>query len=157
MRLDYSIKQGFIILLILVFLMSVTGCTGTRYVAIEHTVEKTDSVILTDTVVSIQLVPYRDSINTDSSYSYLSNPYAYSYASYDGKLHHSLGIFLQTTPVSIQVPKEYVYVRERKEVPVQVERKLTKWEQTKLNYGGKAIVLCIACIILVISGCIVKK
>jgi len=42
------------------------------------------------------------------------------------------------------------------QVPYPVERKLTKWEQTKMDAGGIAIGVCIAIIIMIIIGFIAK-
>lgn len=42
------------------------------------------------------------------------------------------------------------------QVPYPVERKLTKWEQTKMDAGGIAIGVCIAVIIMIIIGFIAK-
>ena len=42
------------------------------------------------------------------------------------------------------------------QVPYPVEKKLTKWEQTKMDAGGIAIGVCIASIIIVIIGFLVK-
>ena len=58
------------------------GCTTKKvveYVPIEKKV--TETVTLTDTIVDVQLVPYRDSVSVKDSTSYLKNEYAYSYAS----------------------------------------------------------------------------
>ena len=42
------------------------------------------------------------------------------------------------------------------QVPYPVERKLTKWEQTKMDAGGIAIGVCIAFLIIIIVGFIVR-
>lgn len=36
------------------------------------------------------------------------------------------------------------------EVPYPVEKKLSKWQQTCVNYGGEAIVMCIVLIVLLV-------
>ena len=41
-------------------------------------------------------------------------------------------------------------------VPYPVERKLTKWEQTKMDAGGIAIGVCIAVLLMIIIGFIIK-
>lgn len=81
------------------------GCSTRRtieYIPVEKKV--TETVVLTDTVVDILLVPYRDSVSVKDSTSYLENEYAYSHASLrQGMLHHSLGIFpLKSSPVKVQ-------------------------------------------------------
>ena len=41
-------------------------------------------------------------------------------------------------------------------VPYPVERKLTKWEQIKMNAGGISIGLCVFCVLLILIGFIVR-
>lgn len=124
------------------------GCR-TKYVSVP--VETTDSIIIRDTILDVQLVPYRDSTTVtpnaatpDSAASFLYNPYAYSWARwFDGKLHHSLGIWPnRKTPITLP----YFYYRtQRVEVPqiVEVEKELTRWQRIKLETGGLAIGGCI--------------
>lgn len=42
------------------------------------------------------------------------------------------------------------------QVPYPVERKLTRWEKTKMDIGGIAIGMCIAILLIIIIGFIVK-
>jgi len=124
------------------------GCR-TKYVPVP--VETTDSIIIRDTILDVQLVPYRDSTTVtpnaatpDSAASFLYNPYAYSWARwFNGKLHHSLGIWPnRKTPITVP----YFYYRtQRVEVPqiVEVEKELTRWQRIKLEVGGLAIGGCI--------------
>lgn len=71
------------------------GCRTERiveYVPIEKKVKEV--VIKKDTVLKVQLVPYRDSVATPDSASHLENQYAYSDATItNGELRHTLGIF----------------------------------------------------------------
>lgn len=115
----------------------------TVYLPVEHRV--TDSISMHDTTVVERLVPYRDSVAVRDTASFLCNPYAYSYARWDGEfLHHSLGIWPMATVV-VKVP--YFIDRYRTEkvpVPYEVERKLTRWERLRLDYGGYALALLAA-------------
>lgn len=118
------------------------GCGTKRvveYVPMETV--RTERVEVTDTVVEVQLVPYRDSVTVADSTSRLENDYAVSHAAIKGGLlSHSLAVkegakvgkpfrlFTYTRTDTISYPVE---------VPVEVE--LSAWERTKLNYGGWAM------------------
>lgn len=121
----------FVILLALVII----GCRSVKYVPVETV--RYDSIAVRDTMMEVKLVPYKDSISTSDTVSFLSNPYAYSWARYSGgMLHHSLGIWTFAT-TQIKVPyfiDRYHYEK----VPqiVEVEKKLTRWQQFKLDVGG---------------------
>ena len=128
-------------LLFLCILAALSGCR-TKYVPVE--VRTTDSIVVRDTLINIQLVPYRDSVSItpatpDSAASFLTNPYAYSWARWqDGRLHHSLGIWPHRK-VLVSVP----YFIDRwhyEEVPVveEVPIPLTRWQRFKLEFGGIA-------------------
>lgn len=110
----------------------------------------TDSTVIRDTTYEVRLVPYKDSVSLHDTASFLCNPYAYSYASYsNGLLNHSLGINLFAS-VKVKVP--YFVERTRRiEVPkpYPVERKLTFWERTKIDFGGYAIGTVIVTILIV--------
>lgn len=63
-------------LLYLVIVLFAVSCTRTVYIpAIRTQIAKE-----TDTLVETQLVPYRDSVVTEDTVSYLANPYAESWA-----------------------------------------------------------------------------
>lgn len=132
------------------------GCR-TKYIPVP--IESTDSIIIRDTILDVQLVPYRDSTTVtpeadtpDSAASFLYNPYAYSWARwFNGKLHHSLGIWPnRKTPITLP----YFYYRtQRVEVPqiVEVEKPLTRWQQFKLEVGGIAIGGCIVLFLVLVA------
>ena len=109
------------------------GCTRHVYVPVVH--ERVDSVSVHDTIMQVQLVPYKDSVATRDTSSYLHNEYAYSYAMWSGGvLHHSLGIWPQK-PIEIKVP-HFIDRWHYEKVPeiVEVERKLTRWQQFKMDH-----------------------
>lgn len=116
------------------------SCTSVKYVPVEST--KVDSIYYTDTIITEKLVPYRDSVivevQGDSASSYLFNAYAGSWAVYNGgKLFHSLLIFDKPLEIDFKMPHNIkVFTRD---VPIEVEKPLTRWEKMKLELGGIAM------------------
>lgn len=145
----FGLLMPLIGMLLLIILALLSSCRSSRieYVSVESV--RIDSVTVKDTVISQLLVPYRDSVATADTTSYLSNPYAYSRATWSkGQLQHTLGIW-PAASVVVRVPyyiDRYVY----RSVPkvVEVEKKLSRWQQIKLQIGGIAICLIIVCLIL---------
>ena len=140
------------------FLLSSCCCKkfATSTTLIERdTVSVNDSV---NTLVRIETVyveiPLQKSERTVAdSVSHLENDYAQSDARInpDGSLFHNLETKPQTKPVGFQKPVEkkdsivyrYKY-KDRvkyKDREVVKEKELSKWQQTKIDYGGKAIVI----------------
>lgn len=120
----------------LLMIAMLCSCTHIKYVPIENT--KVDSIYYTDTIITEKLVPYRDSVvievQGDSASSYLFNPYAGSWAVYKrGNLFHSLFIFDKPLEIDFQMPNK-IKVYER-QVPIEVEKPLTRWEKIKLELG----------------------
>ena len=121
------------------------GCTTQRiveYVPVERKV--TEIVTLTDTVMDIRLVPYRDSVFVKDSTSYLENEYAYSHASLrGGMLYHSLGVFPgKTIPFKFSYPT--ITIRDSIPYavpgPVQyIEKELSPLERGLMYTGVAAI------------------
>lgn len=115
------------------------SCTNVQYVPVEST--RVDSIYYTDTIITEKLVPYRDSVivevQGDSASSYLFNPYAGSWAVYNrGKLFHSLWIFDKPLEIDFKLPHNIkVFTRD---VPIEVEKPLTRWQKMKLDLGGFA-------------------
>lgn len=136
-------------MLLLINLALLSSCRSSRieYVPVESV--RIDSVTVKDTVISQLLVPYRDSVAIADTTSFLSNPYAYSRATWtNGQLQHTLGIW-PTAAIVVRVPyyiDRYVY----RQVPkiVEVEKKLSRWQQIKLQAGGVAICFIFVCLIL---------
>lgn len=116
------------------------SCTHIKYVPVESTM--VDSIYYTDTIITEKLVPYRDSVivevQGDSASSYLFNAYAGSWAVYNGgKLFHSLWIFDKPLEIDFKMPHNIkVFTRD---VPIEVEKPLTRWEKMKLELGGIAM------------------
>jgi hypothetical protein len=115
----------------------IVGCKEVQYVPVKSM--NIETVTLRDTVVKTILVPYFDTVYIQKdTVSHLKNQYAESWARWiGGGLSHSLHIF----PDSISVRVVYKDVEKIKEteIPIEVERKLSKWESFKMDVGGWAI------------------
>ena len=143
---------GIIILAILSFLFS--GCKSIQYVPVEKV--RTEYINRTDTVNKIDtLISEKETIIREA----------------DSNLVAKLGLQLKVNERAIlvlqrelerQISKESehktdtVIKTDSVQVPYPVERKLTKWEQTKMDAGGIAIGICIAIVLMIIVGFIVK-
>lgn len=124
------------ILLILSSVFFMIGCSKIKYIPLKQL--EFHNVYFRDTIIKTVLVPFRDSVLTPDTFSYLKNKYAESKAVWSqGKLFHSLNILPDTIPISIEV-QEIETIRQV-EIPVEIEKKLTKWERIKMNFGGWAI------------------
>ena len=128
-------QRIYIWIAVAIVLLLVFSCK-TRYVPVE--IKTTETVEVHDTTITERLVPYKDSTATRDTVSFLSNPYAYSWARYSGGiLQHSLGIWPNSVLI-VTVP-HYMTVTKRIEVPkiVEVEKKLNWWQKTKIELEGK--------------------
>lgn len=149
------IQRNYIRMAVAVLILLVLSCK-TRYVPVE--IKTTETVEVHDTTITERLVPYKDSTATRDTTSFLSNPYAYSWAGYsDGILQHSLGIWPNAVLI-VTVP-HYMTVTKRIEVPevVEVEKKLNWWQRTKVETGGWSVMLNILLISMVIVRWLRKK
>lgn len=143
---------GMVVLIILSFFFS--GCRSIQYVPVEKVrteyINRTDTVNKIDTLISEKKTIIREA---------------------DSTLVSKLGLQLKENERAIlvlqkelerQVSKESehktdtVIKTDSVQIPYPVERKLTKWEQTKMDAGGIAIGVCIAIIIMIIIGFIAK-
>lgn len=134
-------RTGIGILLSLCLALWLVGCkTKTVYIPVETKI--IDSLVIRDTTIDIQLVPYRDSTSVHADSSYLSNPYAYSWARIgtDGLLHHSLTIWPELPlPAKVQFIDRIRHIEVPKPYPVEkqvfVEKELSWLDRTYLNTG----------------------
>lgn len=165
-----SRKRIWLFLCILFFTaLMVSCCPCKNIVASSTTVErdstdtqvKTETVYVTDTLI-VEIPEQKVERTTNDSTSHLENDYAISYASInpDGSLHHTLETKPQKKPVEFQKPIEkkdsIVYRYKYKDKEVFVEKKLSKWEQFKMDYGGFAFGGTVV-LVLLIGYRVVKK
>ena len=140
----------------LILVISLCSCRSVKYVPVVSV--RVDSVAIKDTLFEVKLIPYKDSIATKDTASYLANAYAYSWARYSrGMLYHSLGIF-PLAQTQIRIPyfvERYRYIE--KPTIVEVEKKLSQWQKLKIELGGYAIGMIIAVFIALIGWMIYKK
>lgn len=127
----------------------------TRYITLHEVEQRTDSITFVDTVLHVRLDVVHDSVSVDTTSSFLTNKYAYSWARWDGKLHHSLGIYDGLTPIVIKLPKEYVTVTRYKDIPVPVEKELSWIQKMKMNSWTYFAVMDIVSFIIVLV--LIKK
>lgn len=138
--------RRFSIIGFLVWVLMAGSCSRVQYIPVETV--RVDSISFRDTVFQQVLVPYRDSVTVSDTVSFLTNPYAFSWARWqNGQLSHSLSIYPFAT-VMVRVPY-YIdrYVRITEPKIVEVEKKLSRWQRIKLELGGLSMgawVICIA-------------
>ena len=141
-------------ILLLVFSLLLSGCKSIQYVPVEKV--KTEYINRTDTVNKIDtLISEKETIIREA----------------DSSLVAKLGLQLKANERAIlilqrelerQVSKESehktdtVIKTDSVQVPYPVERKLTKWEQTKMDAGGIAIGVCIVFLIIIIVDFMVR-
>lgn len=140
-------------LMCIILLTSAICSCKTKYVPVETKV--TETVEVHDTTVQERLIPYRDSVAVRGTSSFLSNPYAYSWATWEnGILHHSLAIWPSAIMV-IKVP-QYRTITKTIQIPkivtVEIEKKLSQWQQVKQELGGYAISI----VLIIIAWLIIK-
>lgn len=144
-----------IFLLYVLALLSLASCRQVRYIPVEMV--RVDSTVVHDTSMYVRLVPYKDSVATRDTSSFLYNPYGYSWAQWSGGLlHHSLGIWpFATTQVEVPYFIDR-YVTVTKPEIVEVEKELSRWQQFKQDVGGVAIFAVIAVILIVVVYMVYK-
>lgn len=136
--LGIALAMVFVLLFVLC-----SGCTRRVYVPVERTTTVTE--ILRDTIVEVELKQVHDTVTVETAgkdtTSYLQNGHSYSYASIEGgKLGHSLGT-LPGIKIKDTLKVRHVIIRDSipYPVPVEVEKKLTFWQNLKIEYGGFAM------------------
>ena len=141
-------------ILLLVFSLLLSGCKSIQYVPVEKV--KTEYINRTDTVNKIDtLISEKETIIREA----------------DSSLVAKLGLQLKANERAIlilqrelerQVSKESehktdtVIKTDSVQVPCPVERKLTKWEQTKMNVGSVSIGICISFVAIMVIVFLVK-
>lgn len=145
----------FIAMIVILFLSAFfTSCKSIQYVPVEtvrteykHTV---DTIKQTDSIFSEKETIIREA---------------------DSALVAKLGLQLKNNEKAILILKrelerqvsnksehhvDTVIKTDSVQVPYPVERKLSKWEETKMQAGGIAIAVCIAFVIMIIVGLVLK-
>lgn len=118
-----------------------SGCSRKAYVPVERTRTVTETLV--DTVIEIRLERKTDTVTVEAygrdTSSYLANGLFYSHASWKGgKLGHSLGT-LPGAGLKDTVKIRYIHTTDSIPYPVEVEKELTLWQKTKMEYGGFAM------------------
>lgn len=128
------------LILVVMLALALTSCTKTVYVPTEHTVYNTDTVY--EAVLRVDSVIQRDSIAViQKGDTVLITKYRDRYR------------VKQRTDTVYKAKTDSVYV----EKPVEVERKLTRWEQTKMDFGGLFLGGMIAALIGAVGLWIIKR
>lgn len=126
--------------LVMVALLLSGGCTRKVYVPTEHTVYKTDTVY--EAALRIDSVIQRDSIAViQKGDTVLITRYRDRYR------------VKERTDTVYKAKTDSVRVRE----PYPVERELTKWEQTKMDFGGIFLGGLCAVAVLAVAVWIIKR
>lgn len=141
---------------LLCIILLMCSCSRVQYIPVETV--RVDSTVVRDSIFTVQLVPYRDSVSVDDTTSYLSNPYAYSRATWSGcKLHHVLGIWPRSTAM-VKVPYFIDrYVRVKVPEIVEVERKLTRWQRIYMDIGKVTLWGVVPMAIIIVGWLVYKR
>lgn len=150
---------GFVVLLVM------CSCRSSRVLVAEQRdsvrVEVRDRVVYVPDTVLLPLPEQVMQRETRDTFSLLETGFAVSEARVsDGVLTHSLRNKAVSVPVRVDrqvVYKDSVVYRDSvKEVPVEVERKLTRWQQLRMDVGGWAMGLA-GMMILALIGFVIYK
>ena len=122
------------------------SCKPLKTVPLRSSVERL--TLLRDTVVKTTLVPYADSVAVLDSLSVLANPYAESRVEirHGRLLCHTLRTLPAEIEVKLSLPQ--TSIRSVEQLPVFVEKPLSRWQQMKLKFGGWAAALLAAALLL---------
>lgn len=152
----------FIALFVLTVLLLMGGCTTTKYVPVETVTSRTDTVysakVRVDSVKVIEriyesdtrydsIAPILDSLNNVIGWD------RYHFRETTKKDEREMAR-LQSLVDSLRAVKQDTVV---KCVPYPVERKLTKWEQTKMDFGGMFLGGMVVAVIAAVVIWIVKR
>ena len=146
----YLIPKNVLFFVFWLLILSFSSCKTVEYKYIPIKEIHTEEIIVRDTIIDIQLIPYKDSVSLHDTISYLENTYAYSYVLFSlGKLHHSLGIKEVKIPADVQLVEKII----RDSIPYPVEVKgetVIRYKRGFFWWSG-----VVACVIL--FGVIVFK
>lgn len=134
----YSLT-GIILLGFLCLMCFLCGCTTTKYVPVVE--KQIEYVAKTDTLIQKDSVFYHDSVYIHS----IGDTVWYE------KWHTRY-----VDRVEYQVRTDSFIKRDSVQVPYPVEKKLTKWQQTKVDWGGWAM-LAVVIFIFIIVWLVIKK
>lgn len=149
------------VLLLILFLAACCPCKNLENTSTlverdsSDTKVKTEIIYVTDTLL-VEIPAQKAERTTADSASHLENDYAMSDARInpDGTLFHSLETKPQQKPVEFQKPVEkkdsIIYRYKYRDKEVIVEKKLTRWEKFKMDYGGFAFGATVALLLLTI-------
>ena len=99
---DVSWRVWIWLLVALLSLIMLYGCTKTVYIPVEHKTTETIETIVRDTIVEVDMPSERVEVETTDSVSVLTTDRATSRAEVSrGVLHHSLYVFPTSVPVSV--------------------------------------------------------
>ena len=135
-----------------IIVLALFGCTTTKYVPVEKTVEITKEIRDTMVVIQLQQLPGDTVVvaadpKTDTAESHLENKYCESDAVYkDGHLQHTLTMKPGVRD-TVRVP-QYIKVTEKVKEPqiVEVEKELDFWDKVKYWSQGAFLFLAIVLI-----------
>lgn len=127
------------LIVVVMLALALTSCTKTVYVPTEHTVYNTDTVYYA--VLRVDSVIQRDSIAViQKGDTVLITKYRDRYK------------VKQRTDTVYKAKVDSVYIRE----PYPIERKLTKWEQAKMDFREIGMVLIVIALVTAIGWMIVE-
>lgn len=139
---------------ILLICLFFAGCK-TKYIPVEKIVR--DSIAVHDTVIEVQLKPFKEVVLLDDTISILSNKVATSEAKVtNNKLYHSLEV--KDSPIKVETKIETRFKTIKEPVPyevekiVKIEKELTWWQKKKMLFGEIAFILLLSVIVYKIFG-----
>lgn len=154
---DMSWRVWIWLLVALLTLIALYGCTRMVYVPVEHKTTETIETIVRDTIVEVVTPAERVEVVTEDTSSMLATRYAMSMANYkDGKLHHSLYQWARVDSISVPLTTIKRARRDSIPYPVEVEKVVEvvpAWSWWSLAIAG----VCIAGVTLYIIGNIKKE
>lgn len=147
---DMSWRVWIWLLVILLSLIMLHGCTKTVYVPIETKTTETVEVEVHDTIVEVVTPAERVEVVTEDTSSMLATKYAMSMASVEaGKLHHSLYQWARVDSISLPLTTIKRARRDSIPYPVEVEKVvevIPGWSWCSLT--ANAILICVLSILL---------